>query len=296
MTQPSEHSSHNQVEILKDILLRDQKKEIAELRQKVKDQDEIISKMQQSIGLLTTRFQDHKVLSEQIAPFIQEVISSDMKKNFPEEYRVEVSKTIEDSQDEIVNAIYPKMGLMVSKFVTHQFQKLKESVDERVTEVKTNMSVKGILKRVKHSLMGVSRGDEIMSAIDKPKLEEIFLVEKHSGILMGHASIKKNIDQDVIAGMLTAIKSFMEDAISSKQELEMIRYENNYILLHNLPSYYFAPILTGSISATEKEILIEELNTFAEKHIHFHSNDITEESFRRLSEELYNHFFGDIGK
>ncbi len=317
MTQPSEHSSRNQVEILKDILLRDQKKEngalrqkIAELsettsqhkkengelRQKIKAQEELITKLEQSVGLLMISIQDHKVLSEKIAPFIQEVISSDLKKNFPDEYRVEVSKTIEDSQEEIVNVIYPKLDLMIKKFVTQQFQKLKESVDERVTEVKTNMSFKSIVKRIKHSMMGVSRGDEIMSQIDKPMLEELFIIQKHSGILMGHASIKENIDQDVIAGMFTAIRSFMEDAISSKQELEMIFYENNYILLHNLPSYYFAAILTGSISATEKEILIEELNTFAEKHIPFHLNDITEDSFKYLSEKAYTHFFAGIGK
>jgi len=66
-----------------------------------------------------------------------------------------------------------------------------------------------------------------LSQLDSPEVHEVYLVQRESGLLLGSYAKEKNTDQDVIAGMLTAIKSFAEDAFNrGKEDLEMIQYEN----------------------------------------------------------------------
>lgn len=50
---------------------------------------------------------------------------------------------------------------------------------------------------------------------------------KESGLLIGSYSRGNIADKDMISGMLTAIKSFVEDAFSKEgQDLEDIKFEN----------------------------------------------------------------------
>ena len=60
------------------------------------------------------------------------------------------------------------------------------------------------------------------------------VIEQGSGIVASEYSKTQNIDQDTVAGMLTAIKSFAEDAFQAEtQSLEYIEYENYHIHLQN---------------------------------------------------------------
>ncbi len=238
---------------------------------------------------------DPKQLSSKVSPIIDEHIDF-LKQNFPIEFEKAVDKLVEkkivESQDQIVNLIYPKLDLMIKKYVTSMFQKLKDSIDERLDNVKTTFSFNGIKARFTSVFTGVKQSDIILTDIGAVVIEEIFIIQQDSGLLVAVASKSKHIDQDVIAGMLTAIKSFVEDAFDKgSEDLEMIRYENSKIFLLNFQSYYFAVSLTGSLSEIEKEKLSEELITFAKEDLPFNINDITEASFKEASEKLDLSFF-----
>ena len=87
--------------------------------------------------------------------------------------------------------------------------------------------------------------------------------------------------------MFTAIKSFAEDAFNlEKEDLEMIQYENYKIFLQNLPSYYFAVAMTGSISSTEKENLSNKLITFAQDNIPFDTSNVNSNLTNQISDCL----------
>jgi hypothetical protein len=47
-----------------------------------------------------------------------------------------------------------------------------------------------------------------LSELEKPYLEEVFVLENGSGLLIGNAALEENIDRDMVAGLLTAIKVF----------------------------------------------------------------------------------------
>ncbi len=68
------------------------------------------------------------------------------------------------------------------------------------------------------------------------------------------------MDKDMISGMLTAIKSFVEDAFSGGgQDLESIEYELYTIHIQNFFSYYIAVVVSGNYTQTFENELENEL-------------------------------------
>ena len=105
-----------------------------------------------------------------------------------------------------------------------------------------------------------------MSKLLNPKIEEIFIIEKDSGMLMGSFSKNKTIDQDMIAGMLTAIKAFVEDAFEAgSQELDGIDYDNFKIIVKSFKSFYISVVTSGGMSTDFKDKLDTTMLDFADK-------------------------------
>ncbi len=265
-----------------------------------KKEDEVLLNQLQSILLKEERLaierlqetiEDPVLLSEKIRPIIEERMLF-FKENFPKEFKVTVDKMIEvklkASQEEILDVIYPVMGKMIKKYVNHQIQMLKDSIDE---SIKKTFFSKGILWRLKNSLFGIKVSDQVIHNLKDYKIEEIYVIQRNSGLLFGSASTENTIDQDVIAGMLTAIKSFVEDAFKREREdLEMIQYGTYKILLQNFYSYYIAIAISGSMSSTEREELANELLTFAEEHLNTLPAEPDNQIFKQVSDVLLTEF------
>ena len=231
------------------------------------------------------------LLSGRVNPIIEEHLDF-LKHNFPKEYAKIVDRLIEqklkDSQQQILDIVYPVMGKMITKFVNLQMQQLKESIDAQINGI---FSRQGFVKHIKNRILGVKTSDMLIAAADKPILEEIFVIERNSGLMFGSAALFPSLNRDVVAGMLTAIKSFVEDAFErDNEDLEMIQYGTYRILLQNYPFYYFALALSGTVSTAESEILRGQIVDFIDKTDNLRVAEVTDESQNRISQLLEEHF------
>jgi len=254
---------------LKEILLKDDREELAEIR---------------------NILEDRKHLSEKVSPIIEEHLSI-LKENFSTEYEDTINKLIElkleNSQEQILETIYPALGRMIKKFINHQFENLKESIDGTV---KNTLSFAALTRKFKSIFTGVDESDLILSNVSAAKIEEIFLIERDSGILLGTASIKTTIDQDVIAGMLTAIKSFVEDAFQKESlELEMIEYGGYKIMIQTFYTYYIAAAVEGTLTSLEKQNILQSMHDFASKEIAIIPKPLSNKSIL-ISSKLEDYF------
>ena len=69
----------------------------------------------------------------------------------------------------------------------------------------------------------------------------------------------------MVSGMITAIKSFVEDAFSGKAEnLEAISYELYTIHIQNFHKKYIAVVVSGSYTIMYREVLEDKLLDFYE--------------------------------
>lgn len=228
------------LERLKSILLRKDREELEEIR---------------------SILHDKARLSDKIKPILVDHFDF-FKENFSKEYESIINelidKKLKQSEQELLDLIYPSLGKMISKYVALQMKTLKESIE---SSVKSSFSVGRSLKSF---FTGVKQSDLIIKDANVSVIEEVYIVQRDSGLLLASASNKESMDKDVVAGMLTAIKSFVEDAFNKEaQDLEMIEYGSYKIIIRSYYSFYIAMAISGALSSNEQDVLASKIDSFA---------------------------------
>lgn len=232
----------NRFELLKELLLEDDREKFTALS------EEIIQR---------------EKLSQKVNPLIDEKIK-DLRANFPEYFGDTITATIKtqvrDSQDEVIDALYPIMGKLIKKAIVSEITKLSERINKTISE---KFSFKQIFKRF---LKGKrSEADAVLQEVFEPVIEEVFVIEKDSGLLSGSYTRGNIADKDMVSGMLTAIKSFAEDAFSKEnQNLEDIKFDNFQLTIKNFKTIYIAIATSGVLNSDFKENLADNTNNLAE--------------------------------
>jgi hypothetical protein len=215
-----------------------------------------------------------------------------LRLNFPQEYSKIVNRIIEQklkaSQQEILDVIYPVMGKMISKYINHQFQQIKDNIENQIKSV---FSKRGLVWWFRNRVLGLKDADVFLASLDVAVLEEIFMIQRDTGLLLGSAALAPSVNRDVVAGMLTAIKSFVEDAFEREnEELETIQYGTYRILIQNFPACYVAMALSGSVSSNEAERLRHKVIDFIAGREDLRTADIDSDLQEKISNELEAHF------
>lgn len=239
---PADNNKDNRFELLRDLLLADDREKFDFLS------EEIILR---------------EKLSKRVSPLVDEKIT-DLRNNFSRDFGDTITETIKvqirDSQDEVVEALYPIMGKMVKKFIVAEITKLSDSINKTIKE---KFSIQQILKR----FFKGKRNDAsiVLEGVFEFVIEEVFIIEKESGLLSGNYSRGSVVDKDMISGMLTAIKSFAEDAFSKEgQDLENIKFETFQLSIKNFKTIYIAIATSGVITEEHTEELSDSINNLAE--------------------------------
>lgn len=210
----------------------------------------------QKLDSLENTVNTQEKLSEKVNPIIDKKIET-----FVEEIPTKLGPTIADaltkSQDKVVEALFPIIGKMIKKYIQQEIKALSDNINN---QVQSTFSIKTWQRKIKAIFTGVSEKEIILSEMNQTSVEQIFVIEKGSGLIISSASKQESIDEDMIAGMLTAIKSFVEDAFKKDQQsLELIQYELFEIHIQNFTSYYFAVVISGGFDTAFKNKLENKL-------------------------------------
>lgn len=170
-----------------------------------------------------------------------------------------IKKQIEIEQDKIVDALYPVIGNTISKYMIETIQSINEKIEETLT-------LKGIKRKIKAKLQGVSEAELIVKESLSFNIKAIFLIHKASGLLISEIqpSQEERLESDMVAGMLTAIRDFANDCITTTgkvSELGEIDYGTSKIILEVAGYCYLAMIVNGEPS---KDLIREMRNTLSQ--------------------------------
>lgn len=248
---------------------------------------------QERITHIHNILEEKEPLAERVVPIIEEQLS-EFETHFPKAYQLAVDRMVERkiraSQEEIIEVLYPVMGTMIRKYIAQQLQELRESVEQQLE--------RSFLARLRDRLFrsrAVREVDVAMANASRLKVQEAYVVEQHSGLLLGSASTQGVVDKELIAGMLTAIKSFVVDAFRrGDTQLELIEYAGFQILIRDFHTYYVALAVEGKMTAKEREALSGQIVTFAQNELarkirvddpalHFHVGKALREYFMKTT-------------
>ncbi len=246
----------DKLKMLRELLLSDEKEYTDSIARKVEELSKVVYQK--------------KELSTKVTPIIDdklEIFIQDIPKTIGPAITEALREEIKNSQDAVVDALFPIIGKMIKKYIAQEMRLLSENINNKT---KNFFSFKNIFKSAKARAQGITSGDMAIAEYAKPRLLQMFVIQKDSGILITDYSPLSEgaIDKDMIAGMLTAIKSFVEDAFQGgDQKLELIEYELYTIHIQNFYSYYIAVVISGSYTIMFKEVLEDYIIKFAQKYI-----------------------------
>jgi hypothetical protein len=219
-------------------------------------QDEIdrLMELQGELEQLKAQVNDKALLIKTIDPVIVQVLNKKIHESKDEIAKAlapvmgqAIKQQVIDAREDVIDALYPVIGRMIFKAIAESMKKLLDSINQQINKT---FNFRLWLQKTKAKVLGIN-SEVIVLAENAPiGLEELYLIEKKSGLLVSHACdqdhFNKN-DAHVIGGMLTAIKSFVEDAFSQKQENDLyeIEYSEHTLRIEPGRYTYLAAVFTG---------------------------------------------------
>lgn len=291
--------NRTQIDQLKYLLFKEEqetndrlKKEIKHLRKELDELEAELQKQEQQIVFVEKEAKNPKYLQEQVHPIINNRIK-ELKTNFNDLFGEEVKNTvnaeIRNSQDEFIDAVYPIIGKLVRRYVSYQFELFTEAIEEQRKNAFSFQRWKYRFKR----WFGKGDETEIIEELLSPVIEEVYLIQKDSGLLLGCFSANNITDMDMVAGMFSAIKSSAEYVFSRQtEELRTIEYQNFKVIIHDYYKYYSATVIDGSTTPSFVQKLEMILNDFDEKQMPKLIVEVDDVLYKQVSKKLKKSFEG----
>lgn len=261
------------IDTLKELLFEEEKDRYLKLSSQIKE---------------TSKEIDEKLANREIPEAEFNEILDRIVRVMPEKLGPTITSTlkvqIRESRDDVVQALFPIVGQMIKKYISQEIQLLTERLDKQFESV---FSFDLFLLRLKSIFTGTPYGQLLIARSSQASIREIFIIEEESGLLLASYSKTPSFDQDMMAGMLTAIKTFVSDAMEvERQELEMISYDLFQIYIHNFHKFYIAVVIEGAIDNEYKNKLSDRLLSFVNDTISNAENSNSE----MWTKQLKKHF------
>ncbi len=230
-----------------------------------------------------------KALAPEIALSIQEQILLDkesISRSIGPEMGKAIKAQIELERDAMVDALYPVIGSTIAKYMGEVINTINEKVENA-------LSVEGVKRKIRAKIQGVSEAELILQEALPYQVQAIFLIHKASGLVIRELQpdLDHQLESDLVAGMLTAIRSFANDLISDSSELDEIDYSEYKILLEVAGYCYLAVVVKGEPSKQFRQKTRDVLSKLVLKHgniieVYDGDSSTVPESIALLLEEL----------
>ncbi len=261
----------------------------------------LLAEDRESQALLMERFAemeaalgDDKAFATRLTPYLEGQVEM-MQKNFPKLFGKfmgpAIKRQIEEERDVIIDALYPIIGKIIGRYLKEEIRRISEGLDKRL---KDPFSWSTIQLRFKSWFSGISYEELLFREMaSRQRLEEVFVIQKDTGLAMGHYALHEVTRSQMVAGMLTGIKNFLEDAFQKNgQELDTLEYEDYHIKIFSFSHFYIATVIEGAPDVEYARFLRTHVEVFCAEHPISADESVTQVLQDRLSHALQSHFDG----
>ncbi len=258
-----------------------------------------IKRLEEELTALRKRFEDKEKFLQALKPVIVKALDEkiagsreEMAKALAPVMGPAIKKQIAEAQDEVVDALYPVIGATIRKSVAEAMKNLARTVNEKMDKA---LSFHLLFQKIKARISGVSEAEVLLKETFPFRIHEIFFIHRDSGVLLQHISGGSPLStdgQDIIAGMLTAIRDFASTAFKtdSQQEVNEIQYNDFQIILGSGRAFYLAVVISGVPNQrfySQLETLSHSIHTkFAGQLRHFDGDSSKFEESKPLLEKF----------
>ncbi|MEG4443933.1 OmpA family protein [Microcoleus sp. AT9_B5] len=154
-----------------------------------------------------------------------------------------ITAQIKLERDSMVDALYPVIGSTISRYMAEAIKTINEKVSNA-------LSVEGVQRKIRSKVQGVSEAELILKESVPFTVQAAFLIHKASGLIISEVQNSESyqLESEMVAGMLTAIRSFVNECIvqpGEVSELNQIEYGDSKIMLEVAGYCYMAVVIKG---------------------------------------------------
>ncbi len=158
-----------------------------------------------------------------------------------------VQTSVERDPQPMVNAIYPAIAPALRRAVSQALRQMMGSMNQTLDH---SLSFKGLKWRIEAWRTGRSFAEVVMLNSLLFRVEQLFLIERETGLLLRHVAADgvKGEDPDIVSGMLTAIGDFAHDSfqLDKEERLASVEIGDREIFVVQGPKAVLAAIVWGT--------------------------------------------------
>lgn len=293
---------------LKKLLLGDELEQLKKLEAALKsldfqaqDQETITARVMPLFDrMLLKRLQSKddqtiKILSDHLAQIITETSKNDsaeLSRSLQHIMGPAISREIDANKDAMVDALYPIMGGMISKYVTQAIKEMMETINKKIED---GLSYEKYKRKIKSKLTGVSETELLLEESSDAVISSLFVIHKESGLLISEAHLEnKEIDDpQMVASMASAIKDFINDWVQSHQEqseVQILSYGKATLYIESAGSVFIIAFLNAEPDYEQRLQINAFFASVVKKYAAFFQRfegDDSAEEIRTLSEKMH---------
>lgn len=186
----------------------------------------------------------HEVLIDAIIKF--DAAERDLVlEQFSDATSATIKSAIKDDPEQVAGLIYPVMLPAIRAAVADAMRSSTERIDSMF---KSKLSPESIKWRLEAKRSGVSYAEVLMRNTMQFGVEQAFLIDRKTGLLMQHVSSlgSSQKDEDAVSGMLLAIERFVNDSFGDDDEdLKRVTIGERLVYLAHGPSALLACVVKG---------------------------------------------------
>ncbi len=230
---PNEHEMSQTYGELRELLLAGERRRLAELERRLDEMgltpDELAELLPDAVALRTGQ---DKQLARSLAPTLQEAFSESVQRN----------------PQQVAQAIFPILGPAIRKAIAETMAGFVNTLNRAI---ENSLSVRGLKWRIEAWRTGAPYAQIVIKHALVYRVEQVFLIHRETGLPLAHVTAEdlETQDADLISGMLTAIRDFVQDSFGATDEggggLRTFSVGDRTILVEQGPKALLAAVVSG---------------------------------------------------
>ncbi len=161
---------------------------------------------------------------------------------------VAIREQIKSQKDDIIDALYPVMGNMISKYISKSLEEMLNSINQ---QIQSGLSFETLKRKIRAKSKGISETQLLLEENSHSNIKALLLIHKETGIVLAEAHDPNSpiAEPEMVASMMTAIRSFVNDWVEKNEEyseIGEIEYGGSKIVIESSGHCYLAVIIDGA--------------------------------------------------
>jgi OOP family OmpA-OmpF porin len=227
---------------------------------------------QQHLATLQTRLDDAQARAEDLAAVLPQVLLQHAQdphftRALTPPIEQAITASVHRNPKPLADALFPVMGPAIRKAVAAALSGMVESLNRTIEH---SLSWRSIRWRLEAWRTGKSFAEVLLLKTLVYRVEQVFLIDRRSGLLLQHvhaASVDVQ-DADMVSGMLTAIRDFAQDSfrVSPGESLEALKVGDLSVWIEPGPYAIVAAVIRGAAPREFRQTLQDAVETI---HLQF---------------------------